>query len=154
VVIDFIDMKDAKHKSEVERIIKKSLKMDKAKTNVGRISKFGLMEMSRQRIRPSIEFGSFQPCGRCHGKGLVPSTETLGIRFLRKLQLETLKPDIVLVKGVLPNEVADYVLNSKRKEIVELELRRRLSIEIVGDRTMVPGEGHIECHHKAEGSKQ
>ena len=68
---------------------------------------------------------------------------------MRKLQLETLKPDLSLVKGVLPTEVADYVLNSKRKEIVDLELRRRLSIEIIGDNTMVPGESHIECHHKA-----
>jgi len=154
VVIDFIDMKDAKHKNEVERTIKKSLKIDKAKTNVGKISKFGLMEMSRQRIRPSIEFGSFQPCRHCSGKGLVPSTETLGIRFLRKLQLKTLKPEIAVVKGVLPTEVADYVLNNKRKEIVDLELRRRLSIEIVGDSTMVPGDGIIECQHKAVRSKE
>ena len=80
----------------------------------------------------------------------MPSTETLGIRFLRKLQLETLKPDLALVKGVLPTEVADYLLNSKRKEIADLELRRRLFIEITGDNTMVPGEGHIECHAKVE----
>ncbi len=130
-----------------------SLKMDKAKTNVGRISKFGLMEMSRQRIRPSIEFGSFQPCRHCSGKGLVPSTETLGIRFLRKLQMETLKPAIEFVKGTLPIEVADYVSNSKRKELLDLELRRQLSIEIVGDSAMVPGESHIECTHRNEPSQ-
>ena len=153
VVIDFIDMKDAKHKIEVERTVKTSLKMDKAKTNVGRISKFGLMEMSRQRIRPSIEFGSFQPCRHCSGKGLVPSTETLGIRFLRKLQMETLKPAIEFVKGTLPIEVADYVSNSKRKELLDLELRRQLSIEIVGDSAMVPGESHIECTHRNEPSQ-
>ncbi|MBW2298593.1 MAG: Rne/Rng family ribonuclease [Deltaproteobacteria bacterium] len=150
VVIDFIDMKDSKHKLEVERTMKKALKMDKAKTNVGKISKFGLMEMSRQRIRPSIEFGSFQPCSHCSGKGLVPSTETLGIRFLRKLQMETLKPMTESVKGKLPVEVADYVLNSKRKEILDLELRRQLSIKIIGDPTMVPGDSHIECTHKNE----
>ncbi|MCG6910696.1 MAG: Rne/Rng family ribonuclease [Deltaproteobacteria bacterium] len=145
VVIDFIDMRDAKHKLEVERTIKDALKTDKAKTKVGKISKFGLMEMSRQRIRPSIEFGSFLPCRHCSGKGLVPSTETLGIRFLRKLQLESLKPAVESVTGTLPAEVADYLLNSKRKEILDLELRRQVSIKIIGDSKMAPGDSQIDC---------
>ncbi|MDM8552579.1 ribonuclease E/G [Desulfobacterales bacterium HSG2] len=143
IVIDFIDMKDTKHKSEVERGLKKNMKQDKARTKVGRISKFGLMEMSRQRIRPSIEFGSHIPCDHCGGKGLMPSTETLALGFLRKLQLETLKDEISVVKGIVPFEVADYLLNRKRKDILELEMRHDISIRIEGDSRMLPNESKI-----------
>ena len=145
IVIDFIDMKDPKHRSEVERKLRVHVKEDKARTTVGKISRFGLLEMSRQRIRPSIEFGSYHPCGYCKGKGLVPSPETLGIGFLRKLSLETVKPKITGVKGIVPMEVAVYLLNKKRKEIVELEHRRDLTIEIEGDHSMTPGESQIIC---------
>ena len=140
-----MSMKDPKHRSEVERKLRNQVKEDKARTTVGKISRFGLLEMSRQRIRPSIEFGSYHPCGYCKGKGLVPSPETLGIAFLRKLNLETVKPEITSVKGVVPTEVAVYLLNKKRKEIVELEHRRDLTIEIEGNHTMTPGESNIIC---------
>ena len=146
IVIDFIDMRDSKHKSEVERTLKNFVKSDKAKTKIGRISKFGLMEMSRQRIRPSIEYGHFESCRHCQGKGQVPSTETLVLSFLRQLRLETLKADISSVKGVVPLEVAEYLLNKKRREILDLEERRNLSITIEGDGTMDPGENKILCH--------
>ncbi|NQT70306.1 MAG: Rne/Rng family ribonuclease [Desulfobacteraceae bacterium] len=146
IVIDFIDMRDSKHKLEVERTLKAFVKSDKAKTNIGRISKFGLMEMSRQRIRPSIEYGSFESCRHCQGKGLVPSTETLVLSFFRQLRLETLKADISSVKGVVPSEVAEYLLNKKRREILDLEERRNLSITIEGDSTMDPGKNKIVCH--------
>jgi ribonuclease E len=145
VVIDFIDLRDLKHRSEVERVVKNSLKHDKAKMKIGRISRFGLMEMSRQRIRPSIEFGGFEPCSHCKGKGLVQSTEMLVLNFLRKLRLETLKDGISRVKGLVPVEVAEYLLNKKRKEILDLEVRRGLSITIEGDNTMVPGKSEIIC---------
>ena len=145
VVIDFIDLRDLKHRSEVERVVKNNLKHDKAKMKIGRISRFGLMEMSRQRIRPSIEFGGFEPCSHCKGKGLVQSTEMLVLNFLRKLRLETLKDGISRVKGVVPVEVAQYLLNKKRKEILDLEVRRGLSITIEGDSTMVPGKSEIIC---------
>jgi ribonuclease E len=145
IVLDFIDMKDPKHRSEVERHLRKYVKEDKARAKVGKISRFGLLEMSRQRIRPSIEFGSHLPCNFCHGKGLVPSAETLGIGFLRKLSLETLKEKAHRVKGIVPVEVAEYLLNKKRREIVDLEVRRGLSVEIEGDRSMVPGDSKIIC---------
>jgi len=145
IVIDFIDMRDAKHRSDVERDLRKYVKGDKARAKVGKISRFGLLEMSRQRIRPSIEFGSYLPCKNCQGKGLVPSAETLGIGFLRKLSLETLKEKTQRVKGVVPLEVAEYLLNKKRREIVDLEVRRDLSVEIEGDRSMVPGDSKIIC---------
>lgn len=148
IVIDFIDMKDRKHKAEVEKALKNHVKEDKARTLVGKISRFGLLEMSRQRIRPSIEFGSYVPCKNCRGKGLVPSTETLGISFLRKLTLETLKDEISNVKCLVPVEVADYLLNRKRKELIDLELRRELSIRIEGCSTMTPTESEIQFEKK------
>lgn len=145
IVIDFIDMKDSKHKSEVERTLKMHIKADKARTTVGRISRFGLLEMSRQRIRPSIDYGSHTICEHCGGKGLKPSTETLALAFLRKLSLDTLKPDITNVKGIVPAKVADYLLNRKRKEILELEMRREVGIHIEGDINMLTMQSEIIC---------
>jgi ribonuclease E len=103
------------------------------------------MQMSRQRIRPPIEFSSYSTCKNCHGKGVTPSTETLVLGFLRKLRLETMKSDITSVKGLVPMEVADYLLNKKRKEILDLEMRRDLSISIEGDGSMTPGDSSIVC---------
>ena len=143
IVIDFIDMRDAKHRADVERKLRLHVKEDKARTKVGKISRFGLLEMSRQRIRPSIEFGSHLPCKYCQGKGLVPSAETLGIGFLRKLSLETLKQKSKRVRGIVPLDVAEYLLNRKRREIVDLEVRRDLIVEIEGARSMVPGDSDI-----------
>jgi ribonuclease E len=136
-------MQELKNRSKVERRLRSCVSEDKAKTKVGKISRFGLLEMSRQRIRPSIEFGSYHPCRYCQGKGLVASTETLAVGFLRKLSLETLKPGVTSVKGVVPEDVADYLLNKKRKEIAELEERRALSVEIEGAQSMTPGESKI-----------
>ena len=143
IVLDLIDMKEAKHRAEVEKSLKNHVKIDKAKTKIGRISKFGIIEMSRQRLRPSIEFGSHEPCSHCRGKGVIPSTGTLGVGFLRKLNLETLKPEISSVRGIVPMAVADYLLNKKRKELLDLELRREVSISIEGDALMVPGDERI-----------
>ncbi len=143
IVIDFIDMKDAKHKSGVEKALKAQMKNDKARIKFGKISKFGLLEMSRQRIRPSIEFGSHIPCRYCGGKGLIPSTETLGLSFLRKLHLETVKENISCIKATVPVEVADYLLNKKRKDILDLEMRHQISIRIEGERKMLPKEINI-----------
>ncbi len=145
IVLDFIDMRDLKNRSEVERTLKSHLKTDKARTKVGRISRFGLMEMSRQRIRPSVDFGSFQQCPHCQGKGQVPSTETLGIAFLRKLGMESIKDGAQTIKGQVPAEVADYLLNRKRKELMDLEQQHKTRIYIEGDRSMVPGDSLITC---------
>ena len=144
IVIDFIDMKNPKNRAEIERSLRKHVRADKAKANAGRISKFGLLEMSRQRLRPSIDYGSYVTCDHCHGKGQVASKETLGVRFLRKLRIETLKTDIKTVTCILPVDVADYVLNHKRREILGIEARRQLSIHIVGDAHMHPDDSKIE----------
>lgn len=143
IVLDFIDMRDTKNKMEIERAMKQHVKQDKAKTKIGRISQFGLMEMSRQRLRPSIDYGGFESCRYCRGKGRVPSADMLGLGFLRKLSLEALKPDIAAVRGVVPLPVADYLLNRKRRDLLDLENRHSVTIAIEGDREMMPGEGEI-----------
>jgi ribonuclease E len=145
IIIDFIDLKEARHKAQLEKELKNHVKTDKAKIKIGKISKFGLIEMSRQRIRPSIEFGGYITCAHCGGKGTRPSTETLGVRFLRKLTLETLKDDVKTVRGLVPGEVAHFLLNKKRKEILEIENRRNLSIIITPDDTLTPEAGQIVC---------
>lgn len=145
IVVDFIDMKEAKHKLEVEKTMKVQLQKDKARAKIGKLSRFGLMEISRQRIRPTIEFGSFVPCAHCGGKGLTPSTETLSLRFLRQLRMESSKQEISRVTGIVPLAVADYLLNKKRKEIFELEIRHEVSIRIEGDAGMAPGDSNIVC---------
>ncbi|MDM8540227.1 Rne/Rng family ribonuclease [Desulfococcaceae bacterium HSG9] len=143
IVIDFIDMRDSKHKVEVERALKAHVKNDKAKTKVGRISRFGLVEMSRQRIRPSIEFSSYESCRYCRGKGLTPSPEVLGIGILRKLSLEVLKKQVTDLKVFAPVDAADYILNKKRKELSDLEERSGIRIDIKPDHEMIPGDNRI-----------
>jgi ribonuclease E len=145
IVVDFIDMRDLKHRNAVERALREHTKRDKARTRIGRISQFGLLEMSRQRLAPSIEFGSLVSCPSCRGKGWIPSTETLAVRFLRRLKMESSKSGIQKVHGIVPQAVADYVLNKKRKEIVELELNHNMSVLIEGDAELPPGECKIEC---------
>lgn len=140
IVIDFIDMKDIKHRTEVEKTIKIYLKTDKARTKVSKISKFGLLEMSRQRVRPSITFGSFIACKYCGGKGVIRSKESIGISFLRRLSLETLKNETKIFKGIVPVEIADYLLNFKRNEIIQIEEKNKISIIIEGDESMLPNE--------------
>lgn len=143
IVVDFIDMREAKHKAEVEKTLKNQMRTDKAKTKIGRISAFGLLELSRQRLRPSIEFGSFEPCPFCGGKGVTPSTETLGLSFLRQLSLEALKADTRSLKAKVPPPVADYLLNRKRRELLEMEARHEISIVVIGDPEMMPGQSQI-----------
>ena len=145
IVVDFIDMRETKNRSAVERALREHTKLDKARTRIGRISQFGLLEMSRQRLAPSIEFGSLVSCPSCRGKGWIPSTETLAVRFLRRLKMESSKTGIHKVHGIVPQAVADYVLNKKRKEIVELELLRNMSVVIEGDAELPPGECKIDC---------
>jgi ribonuclease E len=143
VVIDFIDMRDTKHKQAVVKTMREHTKADKARISVGLISKFGLMELSRQRISASIEYGSFIPCPCCRGKGQVPSAERLAIEFMRRLRSEILKGKARRVKGILPVNVAECLLNRKRKELLEVEMRRNITITIEGDPKLQPGDNRI-----------
>ncbi|MBI9090345.1 MAG: Rne/Rng family ribonuclease [Desulfobacterium sp.] len=145
IVIDFIDMKEKKHKAEITKTLKRFLKSDKAKTKVGGISAFGLVEMSRQKIRSAITFGSFNTCQHCQGRGIVPNIETLGLAFLRKLSLETIKADNKQITAQVPEKVAYYLLNKKREEIMGIEAKRNVTLFIESDSSMILGESKIIC---------
>ncbi|MDI6753625.1 MAG: Rne/Rng family ribonuclease [Thermodesulfobacteriota bacterium] len=132
VVIDFIDMWDRKHKQEVERSLRNALKRDKARVETGRISRFGLLELSRQRIRPAVSERSFISCANCSGSGLVKSTEAAALTILRRVQAGLAKGGCTKVKVELPDEVATYLLNQKRAELVRLEKQYALKIQIIG----------------------
>jgi ribonuclease E len=145
IVIDFIDMRDQKNRNAVERELREHVKRDKARVRIGRISQFGLLEMARQRLAPSIDLGSLIPCPYCRGKGLTASTETLALRFLRQLKMMTRKSGLQRVHGSVPQAVADYLLNRKRKEIIDLEMQRGVALTIEGNPTLAPHECRIDC---------
>jgi len=144
VVIDFIDMKDPKHERELIKRVKEEVKRDRAKINVSYISKFGLMELSRQRLRPSIESKSYQICECCQGRGMIRSVEATSVSFLRQIWLGASKGNIERVAGVLPSTVANYLLNKKRTELAELEDRYGVSIEIQANPDLPPWGGNLE----------
>ncbi len=148
IVIDFIDMRDQKHRSQVEKALRSAMKQDRARVKIGKISKFGLLELSRQRLRPSIDFGNMETCARCGGKGQVPSTESLGLKFLRKLKLDTLKGDILQVTAQLPVSIATYLLNRKRKELFALEEKRDICITIIARDDLIPGQMEVAYDRK------
>jgi ribonuclease E len=150
IVVDFIDMREQKHRNQVEKALRTSMKEDRARTKIGKISKFGLLELSRQRLRPSIDFGSMETCSRCGGKGQVPSTESLSMGILRKLKLATLKEDLRQVTAQLPTAVAGYLLNHKRKELSDLESKRTVCITIVSRDDMIPGQVEITYDKKSK----
>jgi ribonuclease E len=150
IVIDFIDMKDRKHEREVVKQIKEEIKKDRAKISFSPISKFGLMEVSRQRLRPSIESKSYQICEYCQGRGIVRSVEATSVSFLRQIWLGASKDKVVALTGILPSNVANYLLNKKRAELAELEERYGVSIDIQGEPGLSPWEGELKFIEKNE----
>jgi len=144
IVIDFIDMRDKKHIREVEKILREELKKDRAKTDVSTISKFGLLEVSRQRLRPSIESKSYQICDHCQGRGTVISAGASAVSYMRRIWMGLSKGDVARVNLTLPGEVATYIQNRKRSELVDLEKRYDVSIIINSDQSLPPGGGRLD----------
>lgn len=144
LVIDFIDMRDRNHIREVEKFFREELKKDRAKIDVSHISKFGLMEISRQRVRPSVESKSYQACPHCNGKGMIMSVESAAVSYLRRVWMEASKGNAIQVSGSLPVEVANYLLNRKRKELAEIEKRYGVSVFLRSDPSLPLGESKLE----------
>jgi ribonuclease E len=151
IVIDFIDMKDRKHIRAVEKSLRDELKIDRAKIDTAHISKFGLMEVSRQRVRPSIESKSYQTCQYCNGKGMVMSVESRAVSYLRRIWMSVTKGEVVRVDGTLSLDVAAYLLNKKRKELADVENRYGVSIILQGDPSIPPGGGKLDFVRGEEG---
>jgi ribonuclease E len=140
IVIDFIDMKDRKHNMSVERCLRNALKKDKAKTDISRISKFGLLEMSRQRLKTPLAEESYTVCSYCDGRGRVKSTESLALMILRKILERVIEEDVALVRGIFSRPVATYLLNQKRKEIAEIEKEFHVHVWFTGQWEMTPDQ--------------
>ncbi len=136
VVIDFIDMLDNKHQREVEDCLRRALKLDRARTQIGRISRFGLLEMSRQRLRPSLGESSQQVCPRCDGHGFIRGGESLALSVLRLVEEEVMKEFTGEVIALVPTAVANFLLNEKRHSIAQIEHRHRVPIMIVANQYM------------------
>jgi ribonuclease E len=140
LVIDFIDMTPTRNQREVENRLKDALKQDRARVQVGRISRFGLLEMSRQRLRPSLGEATLQPCPRCRGQGTIRGTESLALAVLRIVEEEAMKENTARIVAQLPVEVATFLLNEKRQAILDIETRQKVDV------ILVPNP-HIERPH-------
>ncbi len=136
IVIDFIDMEERKNNVSVERKIKESLKLDRARIQVGRISTFGLLEMSRQRLRYGMVEATTQPCPNCHGTGLTRSNQNLALAILRAIENKKTTNGIKLAEVKAPVEVANYLLNQKRNHLETIEKRLKIRIIIHADITL------------------
>jgi len=148
IVIDFIDMRDRKNIREIEQEMRKALKDDKAKVSVGRISQFGLLEMSRQRLKPVLSVGAYLECPHCKGIGQIKSIEAQAVVFLRQAHTAAAKGQIGHIEAKVPLEVANYLLNQKRATISELERQLKLKISLFGSANLLPGELELELHKR------
>jgi ribonuclease E len=131
IVIDFIDMESAKNQREVENRLKEALKYDRARVQLGKISRFGLMELSRQRIRPALAESAYIPCPRCHGIGHIRGIESTALHILRIVQEEAMKDNTAQVIAQVPVDVATFLLNEKRPEVHTVETRFKVNVLLV-----------------------
>ncbi|TDP84667.1 RNAse E [Aquabacterium commune] len=131
IVMDFIDMEDNKNRREVEQRLRDALRFDRARVQFSAISKFGLLEMSRQRLRPALSEGSHITCPRCNGTGHIRDTESSALQILRIIQEESMKDNTSAVHVQVPVEVTSFLLNEKRTEITKIELKQRVTVLLV-----------------------
>ncbi|CAD83476.1 ribonuclease E [Candidatus Blochmanniella floridana] len=125
IVIDFIDMISVKHQREIENTLRTTVRQDRARIQIGRISKFGLLELSRQRLRPSLDESSHHVCPRCSGTGSIRDNKSLSLSILRLIEEEALKENTYEVHAIVPVAIATYLLNEKRKAISDIEQRQK-----------------------------
>jgi ribonuclease E len=144
IVIDFIDMEEHRNQIAVERRLKEALKNDRARIQVGRISAFGLLEMSRQRLRPSLVETSTQPCPHCGGTGFIRSTESTALYVLRSIEEEGMRRRSAEICVYVPTTVALYILNQKRDSLVQLEERYDIQVLVARDDALIPPAFRLE----------
>jgi len=137
-------MKDRKHQKQVEQALKHSLKKDKARVTVGTLSKFGLLELSRQRLRPTAEVSAYTPCPACQGRGRIKRVDTLSLSLLRQISTQVAQGQIQEVRAAVPLEVSNFLLNKKRKEILNLEEHYHLKIVVLPKEGLGPEEILVE----------
>ena len=140
IVVDFIDMESQKNQREVENLFREALRHDRARVQIGKISRFGMMELSRQRLQPSLEETAHISCPRCGGTGFIRGTESTALHVLRIIQEEAMKENTGAVHAQVPVDVASFLLNEKRTEIQKLEARIKVNIVLVPN-------AHLETPH-------
>jgi ribonuclease E len=143
IVVDFIDMRSSKNVRDVEKQVKAAMKRDKAKVDVSRISRFGLMQISRQKLGSPIESGDYRLCEHCRGRGTVRSVETMALFYLRRIQTGASRKQVINIECRFPLDVAQYLLNNKRQELMDLEEKYETSITVISDPTLKPAEHDI-----------
>ncbi|MBE0484633.1 ribonuclease E [Marinobacter sp.] len=131
IVIDFIDMTPAKHQREVEQKMREALEIDRARVQVGKISRFGLLEMSRQRLRPSLGETRSEVCPRCEGQGTIRGIESLALSIMRLIYEESSKEKTAEVRAIVPVSVATFLLNEKRKQLADIEASQGVAVVVV-----------------------
>jgi ribonuclease E len=144
IVIDFIDMIDRKHEAEVEKMFKKAMSVDRARIQLSKISKFGILELSRQKKQSTIQEISYNTCPFCKGRGIRPSLEYAALSAFRKIESQAVKGTFSVLKVTLPYEIAGYLLNQKRMEISKLESLFDLLIHISGNPDLAWDELRVE----------
>ena len=144
IVIDFIDMEENRNNAQVERRLKEALKNDRARIQIGRISTFGLLEMSRQRLHPSLVEASTEACAHCHGTGRVRSVESTALHVLRMAEEEIARSFSPGVTIFVPTAVALFMLNHKRRAIEEMEQRRGVRVYLQADDELTPPEYRLD----------
>jgi len=152
VVIDFIDMTPTRHQRDVEDRMRESVRQDRARIQLGRISRFGLMEMSRQRIRPSLGESASRVCPRCHGQGTIRDNDSLSLAILRLIEEEGLKENTTQIQARVPVAVAAYLLNEKRKAVAKIEKRHDCDVYIVPDANLLTP--HFEVKRTRKDGKE
>jgi ribonuclease E len=146
VVNDFIDMRKEKHRRNVERALRDAVKRDRARTKILRTSPFGLIEMTRQRIRPSLKRSVYKDCPGCSGSGVVKTAESMAIEVVRLLILATQHEDVARLTVTVADEVATYLNNKKRRELSRLEDENSISVQIFAQEGVSPEHLTVECH--------
>jgi ribonuclease E len=144
IVIDFIDMEEHRNQGAVERRLKEGMKYDRARIQLGRISPFGLLELSRQRLRPSLVEASTQPCPHCAGTGHIRSTESTALHVLRAIEEEGIRRRSAEICIYVPTAVALYVLNQKRQALAQIEIRYGFRVTVAHDDTLIPPAFRLE----------
>lgn len=153
IVIDFIDMMESRNRRAVEKTLKDSLKADRAKIQLGRISPFGLLEMSRQRLRPSISESNMVQCQHCIGRGVIRSNESMSIQMVRAIEKEASSGTWSGLRVIAPQEIALHLLNSKRDVLRAIEQRHNLTIQVLIDADMASSEFNLEKMRRSQGER-
>src|SRR3546814_4790779 len=136
IVIDFIDMEEGKNQRAVEQRLRDALHFDRARVQMGKISRFGLMELSRQRLRPALHEGSHITCPRCNGTAVIRDAESSALQVLRPLPEEAMQANTAALHAQVPVDVATFLLNEKRNEIAKIESRLKINLVLIPNKAL------------------